>query len=75
MDKHTQESRILAALNRGNTLTALDAVFQFGTTRLGARIYDLRRKGYKIATHIMGKGSKHWAVYWMRPKDRRKDKS
>jgi len=72
MDKHTQKSRILSALNKGKALTALDAVFEFGTTRLGARIYDLRRRGYKIQTLMVINGRKHYALYWIAPKDRKK---
>lgn len=46
----TQEAAILHWLRGGNRITPLEALQRFGTLRLGARIYDLRREGHKIAT-------------------------
>lgn len=71
MDKQTQESRILAALKAGQLLTPRSAFFYFDCFRLGARIYDLRRKGYTIQVD-RALGPKPYAIYWMKPKDRRK---
>jgi len=46
------ESQNLAILKhlkrRGSTITPLEALTKFGSFRLGARIYDLRRAGYVI---------------------------
>ncbi len=32
----------------GNGLTSLEAIEKFGCTRLSAKIFDLRKKGYAI---------------------------
>ena len=43
-------NRILAYLQEHKQLTSMEAVRLFGTTRLGARIFELREEGHKIAT-------------------------
>lgn len=71
MDKQTQEARILAALKAGEWLTPRAAVARFDCFRLGARIYDLKQKGYVIqADRALGKA--RYAIYYMRAKDRKK---
>ena len=45
--RKSQESRVLELLRRG-PVTPLDALHEVGTLRLGARIFDLRQKGYNI---------------------------
>jgi hypothetical protein len=74
MDNRTQEARILAELRSGRAITPYDALYNFNCLRLSARIYDLRRKGYKINMRLAHKyqNLKHYAVYWIAPKDRRK---
>ena len=44
----SQLEAILEALQAGETLTPLDALNRWGCFRLGARIWDLRHKGYDI---------------------------
>ena len=44
----SQESEILRRLEAGETLTPLDALKEVGSFRLGARIWDLRRRGHSI---------------------------
>ena len=44
----SQKSDILAALKRGETLTAMDALTRFGCFRLAARICELRQEGWNI---------------------------
>ena len=46
----SQIDRILAVLESGGTLTALDALEDFGCSRLASRITDLKRMGYPVAT-------------------------
>ena len=46
----SQSAQILAALERGEALTPLDALRDFGCMRLGARIWDLKRAGHAIGT-------------------------
>ena len=48
MKDKSQLQGILEALQRGETLTPIDALNRFGCFRLGARIWDLRKKGYEI---------------------------
>jgi hypothetical protein len=47
----TQADGILNWLLRGNSLTQLGAIDQFGCTRLAARINELRKRGYHIEMH------------------------
>jgi orotate phosphoribosyltransferase-like protein len=54
----SQENQILEYLKTGKSITPLDALKLFGCFRLGARIWDLKKKGYHIEevdTHINGK--------------------
>jgi hypothetical protein len=44
----TQADGILNWLLQGRTITQLEAIDQFGCTRLAARINDLRKRGYHI---------------------------
>jgi hypothetical protein len=46
----TQKQQIKTALERGETLTLLDALHRFGCFRLSARILELRRGGMPIET-------------------------
>lgn len=49
----TQETRILEYLKSGKTLTQLQALPMFGCLRLGARVYNLVRKGYPIRSEMI----------------------
>ena len=46
----SQKADISAALKRGTRITPLQALYWWGTLRLGARIFDLRQKGLPIRT-------------------------
>ena len=61
----TQSDQILAHLLQGKTITPIEALDRFGCFRLGARIYDLKRRGFVIsASTIRDKASgKHYAEY------------
>ena len=61
--KRTQEARIFDYLNEGNTLTPLEALEKFGCFRLGARIFDLRKKGLNVQMRLVRKGNKNFAEY------------
>jgi hypothetical protein len=66
MTTATQKARILAELQSGYPLTPLAAWKRFGCERLAARIYDLRRKGYRIEMELVKTPSgAHVAKYWM----------
>ena len=44
----TQCERILMYLREEGSITPLDAMREFGCMRLGARVYDLKRRGIGI---------------------------
>lgn len=46
MDSHVKE--ILRYLQNGNSITQLEALAKFGCFRLGARIWDIKKMGYKV---------------------------
>jgi len=56
-------NKILEYLKKGNSITPLEALEKFGTIRLGARIYELRQRGYNIKTIREQKGIKWYARY------------
>jgi len=60
---YSQNSRILSYLQRGKSLTPLDALNKFGCFRLGARIYDLKEQGHTILSTMTWVGKKRVARY------------
>ena len=46
----TQCDMILRYLREEGSISPLDALREFGCMRLGARVYDLKRRGYEIGT-------------------------
>ena len=44
----TQANKILFHLKKGYSITPLEALKLFGSFRLGARIYELKKRGYLI---------------------------
>lgn len=65
MTHMTQAEQILAALESGRRLTPGDALHEFGCMRLGARVYDLERDGYKIDRRFVRRGEAMVSEYWM----------
>jgi len=63
----TQSERILMYLQENGSITPLDALREIGCMRLGARIYDLKRRGIAIErtmeTHTGRYGTTHYARY------------
>ena len=61
----SQEKRILAFLELGNSITPLLALREFGCLRLSGRCFDLKKKGYKILTTMVEdkKTKKRFASY------------
>ncbi|MFA5300179.1 MAG: helix-turn-helix domain-containing protein [Lutibacter sp.] len=49
----SQEKRIEDYLLRGNSITPIEALERFGCFRLGARIFDLKKKGFEIKTETV----------------------
>ena len=51
MSKKSQKENILEYLQIGNKITPLEALYQFGSFRLSAVIFELRQEGFNIITH------------------------
>jgi len=49
----SQNKSIKAHLQKGKSLTALDALYMFGCFRLGARIHDLKAQGLKFKSELI----------------------
>ena len=51
----TQEEMILKHLqkNKKQGITSLEAIYQYGITRLSARICNLRKQGYQIRSKLV----------------------
>ena len=52
----------------GRKLTQIDAIHLIGTTRLAARVADLRAMGIPVKTEIICKNGKRYAAYYL-PKE------
>ena len=50
MSKPTQSERILKWMQEGKSITALEALREFGCFRLAARINDLKNAGHDIVS-------------------------
>ena len=59
--KISKQSKVLAHLVSGKSITPIEALELYGSFRLGALIFNLRADGHKINTEI-AKGSGH-AIY------------
>ena len=69
-----QIDAILKYLQEGHSLTPLEALQKFGCMRLGARIWDLHKQGYRILSKIVtGENGKHYACYYMPRQERQKE--
>ena len=55
----SQIDRILAVLESGGTLTALDALENFGCSRLASRISDLKRQGYPVTSRMVQRRNRY----------------
>ena len=63
----SHEIQILGHMKQHGSITALQALNQYGCMRLAARCYDLRNKGHKIETQKWKTRSGKWvARYWLR---------
>ena len=66
MTTQSQTDRILAHMKKGGGITPLQALRLYGSLRLGARIWDLKRAGYRIEKTMVRRGNKHFARYELR---------
>lgn len=53
MKKESRMVRLLKYLKTFKNITSLEAINMFGETRLSARIYDLKKQGYKFKTETI----------------------
>lgn len=67
----TQIDAIREFLEKGNSITPLDALREFGCFRLAAVIFMLRDEGMDIETITEHKNGKKYARYILRDKQRR----
>lgn len=58
----TDRERILEILQAGKALTTTEAI-DMGILRAGARVFELRRKGYDIRTEMIRRGADRIAKY------------
>ena len=61
----TQNQQIKSYLEKGKSITPIQALNKFGCFRLAARISDLRNEGLNIATKIVTKDGKTFAKYYL----------
>jgi hypothetical protein len=61
----TQTQQILKHLEKGNKLTALEALQLFGCFRLAARVQELREVGRDIKSQLVKINGKRIAEYWL----------
>lgn len=62
----TQAQMVLEALQRGDKITAINALSRFGVFRLAARIHELKKLGHDIQSATMKRSSgKRYSVYWL----------
>ena len=59
----TQENQILNHLIKHKFITSWEAIQEYRITRLSARIYELREKGYQIITKNITENGKTFAEY------------
>jgi hypothetical protein len=63
MNIKTQCAQIRKVLEKGESLTAQDALNRFGCFRLAARIFDLKQDGMSIDKDMIPAGDTHVAEY------------
>ena len=63
----SQTTKILAHLKKGHSITPLECLKLFGSLRLGARIYDLKRAGVPIGKEMVNDrfNGRRYARYWL----------
>lgn len=59
----SQSAEILRHLQRGRSISPLEALRKFGSLRLGARIWDLKQEGHDIVRQWETDGEKRYARY------------
>lgn len=65
--KPSQSAAILAALEKGERITPIDALRDFGCFRLGGRIHELRQAGHPVLSTLVAINGKMVARYYLDP--------
>lgn len=63
MKKHAATPQILAALKRGERITAQDALARWGVFRLAVIIHNLRQVGHNIKTDSIRYNGQRYGEY------------
>lgn len=58
----TQRDQILNHLQKHGSITPMEALRRYGCFRLGARIWELKKK-HRIESELVSRGRKHFARY------------
>lgn len=65
MNENSQREAIRKHLKSGKSLTPLEALKQFGSLRLGARVWELKQEGMPIVKRMVEvRGGKKVARYY-----------
>lgn len=73
MSHETQLLQIQRHLAKGHSLTQLEALRKFGTMRLGARVWDLRRLGFPVKSELIEVGDGKRVARYSIPRARGKN--
>lgn len=59
----SKQEKVKNHLNKGKSITAIDALKLYGSFRLSAIIFNLRKEGMKITSEVMTKNGSNFAKY------------
>ncbi|UWR29662.1 helix-turn-helix domain-containing protein [Sulfitobacter sp. W002] len=65
MKKHAATPQILAALKRGERITAHDALARWGIFRLAVIIHHLRQAGHDVKTNMIYRAGTRYGEYYI----------
>ena len=65
MKVESQSAKVLSRLQKGHSITPIQAIRWWGCMRLARVINDLRNAGHEIETELVGKGQGKYARYRM----------
>ena len=59
----SQRDEILKELKSGQPITPMKALYKFGCFRLGARIHELKNRGFNIHSELITRNGRRFAEY------------
>ena len=65
----TQVEQIIAYMETHNGITSMDAFFEFGITRLAARVSDAKKMGYNIESVPEKYNKKTYSRYFLKKEE------